>query len=164
MAYETIEDLKLIEAELADTDRLLDQESDQSVRGAIASTAVALGAGGAGIAGGGAALFFAGVTGFSAVGITSGLAAIGSIVGGGMLAGLGLLAAGPVLLAGGGFLIARHLKVKNFREARDKLRASAMTRRDFLRNLVDKNQDLGDRLAEYKVHLNRLTQMIEEMG
>jgi len=42
-----------------------------------------------------------GVAGYSAAGITSGLAAAGSIVGGGMLAGVGVLAAVP---AGLGFL------------------------------------------------------------
>ncbi|MDO5297473.1 MAG: hypothetical protein Q4F00_12760 [bacterium] len=46
-----------------------------------------------------AALYGLGVTGFSAAGITSGLAAAGAWVGGGMVAGVGVLAA-PVAIGG----------------------------------------------------------------
>lgn len=52
--------------------------------------------------GGGAsftALYFGGVTGMSAAGITSGLAAAGALVGGGMAAGVAVLAA-PVVVLG----------------------------------------------------------------
>lgn len=46
-----------------------------------------------------AALYFLGTTGLSAVGITSGLATAGAIVGGGMVSGLFILAA-PVAICG----------------------------------------------------------------
>ena len=57
--------------------------------------------GGAGVGGAGAlaTLYFAGINGLSAVGITSGLATIGGIVGGGMVVGVGVLAL-PVLVGG----------------------------------------------------------------
>ncbi|MGB4497668.1 MAG: hypothetical protein WBI40_03125 [Methylococcaceae bacterium] len=45
------------------------------------------------------AIYASGVTGLGATGVTSGLAAIGSIVGGGMTAGLVVTAAAPI--AGG---------------------------------------------------------------
>lgn len=163
MKYETIEDLKRVEDELTEVDRLLDQEDDVSVKGAIQETAVALAGGGVGIAGGGVALFFAGVTGFSAVGITSGLAAIGAIVGGGMIAGIGLLAAGPVLLAGGGYLGMRYLRQKKFNDARSKLREHVLKRRDFLHRLVTEKSELGEKLGEYRVHLDRLNRMITDL-
>lgn len=164
MAYDTIDELKAVERELADVDRLLDQESDVSIKAAINETAAALGAGGAGATGGGIALYFAGVVGFSGAGITSGLAAIGALVGGGMLAGIGILVAGPLLLAGGGYLIARSLKAKKIREARDKLRQHAVVRRDFLKRLVQDNQNLSDQLAGYRFHLDRLNRMIDELA
>ena len=54
------------------------------------------------------ALFFGGsVTGLSAAGVTSGLAAAGAIVGGGMVAGVGVLAAPVAILAVGGYAIAK---------------------------------------------------------
>lgn len=61
------------------------------------------------------ALYGLGVTGVSAAGITSGLAAAGSIVGGGMVAGIGVLAAPVALLGVGAYAIAK--KRKNARLA-----------------------------------------------
>jgi hypothetical protein len=54
----------------------------------------------AGLAGTVAAVAAAGVPGLSAVGISTGLAAIGEFVGGGMLAGLGVTVLAPALLVG----------------------------------------------------------------
>ena len=54
------------------------------------------------------ALFLGGsVTGLSAAGITSGLGAAGAVVGGGMVAGIGVLAAPVAVLAVGGYAIAK---------------------------------------------------------
>lgn len=71
------------------------------------STALASSAGAAGSL---TALYFLGTTGFSAAGITSGLATAGSIVGGGMVAGIGVLAAPIAVLGVAGFAIAKKHK------------------------------------------------------
>lgn len=67
---------------------------------------------GAGVGAGGslAALSTLGVSGLSAAGITSGLAAAGSIVGGGMVAGIGVLAAPIAILGVAGYAIAKSHK------------------------------------------------------
>jgi len=67
---------------------------------------------GASIGGAGsyAALYGLGTTGVSAAGLTSGLAAAGSVIGGGMLVGVFVLAAPVVALAVGGVEIASRLK------------------------------------------------------
>lgn len=65
---------------------------------------------GAGAAGSLAALGTLGVSGFSAAGITSGLATAGSIVGGGMVAGIGVLAAPVAILGIAGYAIAKKRK------------------------------------------------------
>lgn len=49
-----------------------------------------------------------GTAGFSAAGITSGLATAGAIVGGGMVAGIGVLATPVVVLGIGGYMIAQN--------------------------------------------------------
>lgn len=162
--YETLEDLQRAEEEIKEVDHLIEQESDTMIKAALQETAVAMGAGGVGVLGGGAALFFAGIVGFSGAGITSGLAAIGAIVGGGMLAGMAVLAAAPFVLAGGGYLATRYYRQRKFNEARQQLRQHATARRDFLKKLVDDNADKADKLAEYRLHLNRLTTMIEALG
>lgn len=61
----------------------------------------ALGASAAGVGLAVYAVSAAGIPGLSAVGISSGLAALGAAVGKGMLAGLGLVAVGPAVLAAG---------------------------------------------------------------
>ena len=85
------------------------------------------------------ALFFGGsVTGLSAAGITSGLAAAGAIVGGGMAAGVGVLAAPVAFLAVGMYAIAK-------RRRNAKLAAA-------LRTAIEKLHGIQERLtanAEY---------------
>ena len=56
------------------------------------------------------ALFLAGTTGLTAAGITSGLAAAGALVGGGMVAGIGVLAAPVAILRIGGYALAKKRK------------------------------------------------------
>lgn len=162
--YETLEDLQRAEEEIKEVDRLIDKESDSTIKTALQETAVAMGAGGAGIAGGGVALYFAGVVGFGGAGIMSGLAAIGAVVGGGALVGLGILAAGPFVLAGGGYLAMKAYRHRKFNEGRQMLRQHAMARREFLAKLIADNADKADKLAEYRLHLTRLTSMIEALG
>ena len=79
---------------------------------------VLAGALGAGIGGVGSfsALYGLGVVGLSAAGITTGLAAAGAIVGGGMVAGVFVLAAPVAILAAGGVGIASHFKHKQLRQ------------------------------------------------
>lgn len=65
---------------------------------------------GIGTAGSLAALGASGVSGFSAAGITSGLATAGGIVGGGMVVGIGVLAAPVAILGIVGYAIAKKRK------------------------------------------------------
>lgn len=65
---------------------------------------------GTGAAGSFAALYLLGTTGLSAAGITSGLAAAGAVVGGGMVAGIGVLAAPIAILGIGGYWLAKKHK------------------------------------------------------
>ena len=58
------------------------------------------------------ALYTLGTTGVSAAGITSGLATAGSIVGGGMVAGIAVLAAPVAVLGIGGYAIVKHKNAK----------------------------------------------------
>lgn len=71
---------------------------------------VLLGSGTGAAAGSLAALGALGVSGFSAAGITSGLATAGALVGGGMVAGIGVLAAPVAILGITGYAIAKKRK------------------------------------------------------
>ena len=57
----------------------------------------------------------------SAAGITSGLAAAGGIVGGGMVTGVFVLAAPVAVLGGVGVGVASHLKNKQLRQEKERL-------------------------------------------
>jgi hypothetical protein len=101
-----IKDMK--EKASIEVSRILDRlEKDHPgiTEGLAASLGAAIGAGGSL-----AALSALGVTGLSAVGISTGLATAGALVGGGMVAGIGVLAAPVAILAVVGFTIAKKIK------------------------------------------------------
>ena len=80
----------------------LQRDHPKAVDAAAAAVGSTLG-GGASFA----ALYFAGTAGLSAAGITSGLGAAGALVGGGMVVGIGVLAAPVVVLGVAGVVIAQ---------------------------------------------------------
>lgn len=102
--YKNAESLKPVDklvkeanAAISEPERVASDDGDMN-----AALAAAGGIGAGGVIGF-AALYYAGVTGLSAVGITSALAAAGTLVGGGMAAGIAVLAAPAVLLGVGAY-------------------------------------------------------------
>lgn len=122
------------------------------------SLAGALGAGAGGVASF-AALYFGGsVVGLSAAGITSGLAAAGAVLGGGMTAGLAVLAAPPVILGGAAIGITSHIKNKKLAEEKYSLYTKAVEKQNAI--LVVLKNELGQskERTEYLTSLNTLLQ------
>ncbi len=132
---------------LEDDGRTIDTSSMKEVLGVAA---------GAGVGGAAsfAALYALGTAGLSAVGITTALAAAGAIVGGGMVAGVFVLAAPVALLAGaGGLLVARGNRTRLV-QAKEALLQQAISRRDAVtRQLQDRVGVTEDR-AKYLEALN----------
>lgn len=122
------------------------------------SLAGALGAGVGGVASF-AALYFGGsVVGLSAAGITSGLAAAGAVLGGGMTAGLAVLAAPSVILGGAAIGITAHVKNKKLAEEKYSLYTKAVEKQNAI--LVVLKNELGQskERTEYLTSLNILLQ------
>jgi len=122
---------------------------------------VLIGALGAGIGGVGsfAALFFGGsVVGLSAAGITSGLAAAGAIVGGGMVAGIFVLAAPVAVLAAGGVGISAAVKGKKLKETKDRLLKLAIEKEHSINIALKQEINATKERAEYLNGLNILLQ------
>ena len=116
---------------------------------------VLAGALGAGIGGVGS---FAALYGISAAGITSGLAAAGAVVGGGMVAGIFVLAAPIAALAAGGVGVASHLKNKQLRQEKERLYKEVLARHEaIIKALKDEADATQDRL-DYLQSLNILLQ------
>lgn len=120
---------------------------------------VLAGALGAGIGGVGsfAALYGLGsVVGLSAAGIASGLATAGSIVGGGMVAGIFVLAAPVAVLAAGGVGLAAHLKNKQLRQEKERLYKEALKKHEAIIQALKSEADADKERLDYLQSLNIL--------
>lgn len=118
----------------------------------------ALGAGVGGVASFAALYGLGTVVGLSATGITSGLAAAGAIIGGGMVAGVFVLAAPAVILAAGGVGIAAQLKNKQLRQEKQRLYKEALQKHEAIINALKTEADAGRERQEYLHSLNILLQ------
>jgi len=124
------------------------------------------GALGAGIGGVGsfAALYGLGTVGLSAAGITSALAAAGSVVGGGMVAGVFVLAAPVAVLAAGGVGVASHLKNKQLRQEKERLYQEALKKHQAIIEALKNEADADKERLDYLQSLNiLLTQALKDL-
>ena len=114
---------------------------------------------GAGSAIGFAALYLGGsVVGLSAAGITSGLAAAGALIGGGMVAGIGVLAAPAVILGSLGVGIASHFKNKRLREAKELCYREALAKQNAILKVLAEERAADKERLDYLNSLNILLQ------
>ncbi len=123
--YKNNDALKPIEKLNAEAEEALnDKERTASTEKDINEALIAAG----GISTGGvigfAGLYYAGITGLSAAGMTSALAAAGGLIGGGMAAGIAVLAAPAVLLGVGGYAWAAQRNKRLLIKKKDELLAS----------------------------------------
>lgn len=119
----------------------------------ILGTVLGAGAGGTlGYAG----LYGLGVPGLSAAGITSGLATAGSIIGGGMAAGVAVLAAPTFVLGGIGYVIARNKRENKLKEERQRLYNLALQKHQAIINALKESARISKERADYLQSLNIL--------
>ena len=125
---------------------------DSAISGAITG---ALGAG-AGGALGFAGLYFGGTVGLSAVGITSGLATAGSLIGGGMVAGLGVLAAPAVILGIFGAALGAASEEEKLHEAKELVYKNAIEKQTAILKVLAFETNEDKERIEYLTGLNIL--------
>lgn len=139
-------------AALSDSDRTKSNDKE------LNETMVAAGAVGAGAVASYAGLYFAGTTGLSAVGITSGLGAAGGLIGGGMTAGIAVFAAPAVILGIGSFAFMTRRNKKKLLEKKEMLLKEAQRKHyEIIQELSKKSQQTEERV-EYLTRLNTLLQ------
>ena len=159
MKFQSQDALKTVQSVIDEADAALQDKSrrikDSPIGEAIAG-AVGVGAG-AGI--GFAVLYLGGsVVGLSAAGITSGLAAAGSIIGGGMVAGIAVLAAPAVILGGTAMGVTSHIKNKRLRESKELLYKNAIAKQTAVLKALKEERDADKERIEYLNGLNILLQ------
>lgn len=136
-------------AALEDTGRTIRESSIPEVLSG------ALGAGMGGVISFGA-LYGLGTAGLSAAGITSGLATAGSLVGGGMVAGVGVLAAPAVILGVGGYALASNLKGRQLRQEKERLYKEALAKHQAIIEALQAESKENAERMEYLQSLNVL--------
>lgn len=164
MNFQSVESLQQVVNVVNEAAIALNDKS-RTIKGS-AIPEVLSGALGAGIGGVGsfAALYGLGTVGLSAAGITSGLAAAGSIVGGGMVAGVFVLAAPAVILAAGGVGVASHLKNKQLKQEKERLYQEALKKHEAIIKALKEEVNADKERLDYLHSLNiLLTQALKEL-
>lgn len=138
-------------AAIKDSSRTIKTSDIPEVLGAVTGIGIG-GAAGFGL------LSILGTSGLSAVGITSGLATAGSIVGGGMVAGIGVLAAPAVLLGVGGYALLSSAKKKKLVQAKEALLQEAIRKHDAIIRELKSNLNKTQDRVDYLNSLNLLLQ------
>lgn len=92
----------------------------------------------------------------SAAGITSGLAAAGSVIGGGMVAGLGVLAAPAVVLGIIGAAVGAASEDEKLHEAKNLMYQNALKKQTAILKALKEEADADKERIEYLTSLNTL--------
>lgn len=120
--------------------------------------------GGLGGAGSFAALYALGTAGLSAAGITSGLAAAGAVVGGGMVAGVFVLAAPVAILATGGAMLISWLNKQKLKEEKQIILREAIAKQNAIIKALQDETEKDKSRIDYLTALNiALTRAIKEL-
>lgn len=166
MKFQSQDALKTVENVINEATVAIDDKSmtvNNSPLGETAAGALGVGAGaGVGFAG----LYLGGsVAGLSAAGITSGLAAAGALVGGGMAAGVAVLAAPAVILGSIGVGVASHVKNKKLREAKNIIYKNALAKQTAIMKALKEESDADKERLDYLNGLNVLLKAaIKDLG
>lgn len=154
--FTSLESLQPVVNVVNDAAMALD-DKDRTIRESAIPEVVA-GALGAGIGGVGSfmALYGLGTVGLSAAGITSGLATAEAVVGGGMVAGVFVLAAPVAIAAGTGVAVASRLKNKQLGQEKERLYKEALAKHQAIIMALKEESDASAERLEYLRSLNIL--------
>lgn len=166
MKFQSIDSLKLVQNILNEADEALNEKSrniEDSPISEVLSGALGTGAG-AGI--GFAGLYFGGsVVGLSAAGITSALAAAGALVGGGMAAGVAVLAAPAVILGSAATYYVTRKNAEKLRQAKELTYKNALAKQTSILKALKEESNADKKRIDYLTSLNiMLKSAIKDLG
>lgn len=169
VTYKTLDSLKPIEQVVKEAETAIkekkrtikDSQISSVLVGAIPEVLAGFMGGGVGAAGSFAALYFMGsVVGLSASGITSGLAALGALIGGGMAAGIFVLAVPITLLASVSVGMVMGLKSKELKQRKERLLQKAIEMQQAIIVQIKSEVDVQRQRADYLNSLNELLRRV----
>lgn len=165
MVFQSVESLQQVVNVVNEAAAAVNDKSRTIRESAIPEVlAGALGAGAGGVVSFTALYGLGSVVGLSAAGITSGLAAAGSIVGGGMVAGVFVLAAPVAVLAAGGVGLVSHFKNKQLRQEKERLYKEALKKHEAIIQALKSEANADKERLDYLQSLNiLLTQAIKDL-
>lgn len=154
--FQNIESLQPIVNVVNDASAALD-DTGRTIRESAIPEVVggALGAAAGGV-GSFAALYGLGTVGLSAAGMTSALAAAGTLVGGGMAAGVFVLAAPVAVAAGVGVGVASKLRSKQLQQEKERLYKEALKKHQAIMRALKDEIDASRERLDYLQSLNIL--------
>ena len=158
MNFQNIESLKCVENVLNEAGEAIKDRSRHIQDSPISETLSGAAGVGVGAGIGFAGLYFGGTAGLSAAGITSGLAAAGGLIGGGMTAGIAVLAAPAVLLGGAGIYAASKAKAKKLKNTKEIMYKDAIAKQTAIIKALQEEMNLDKERIEYLNSLNVLLQ------
>lgn len=159
--YQSVEALEPIQKVFNEVDEALKDKHRTIKTSGMPEILGALAGGGVGVGVGLTFISVAGsVAGFSAAGITSGLAALGSLVGGGMLAGVFVAGAIPIAIGTGGYQLIKHRNKKKLEETKQVFLEEALRRHDAINRELKPSAYVSIERTEYLNSLNILLRQI----
>ena len=158
MNYKNLDSLVPVEKVINDAQQAVNNPEQTIETSSIHEVLGGVAGAGAGGALSFAALYALGTTGLSAAGMTSALATAGALVGGGMAAGVGVLAAPVAILAVGGYAIIAKKRAKELLEKKERILQRAIQARDAIITELKRKTEMNEARIKYLTSLNTLLQ------
>lgn len=157
MNFSSMDSLKPVQKVINEAAAALNDKNRTIANSAIPEVLAGAVGAGAGGAIGFAALYLGGpIVGLNAAGIAGGLAAAGALVGGGMAAGIAVLAAPAVLLAAGGVGLASRAKNRKLKEAKELCYKEAIKKQNAIIKALQNESRRDKERIDYLTSLNNL--------
>lgn len=158
--YKNLGALEPIKKVLADADKAVNDKTRTIETSDIPEVLGGITGGAVGVGIGLTLVYTSGVAGLSAAGITSGLAALGAFIGGGMVAGMFVAAAPMAILGVAGYAVLAEKNKEELLQTKETLFQEAIRKHDAILREIDKKVHLSEERNRYLTSLNVLLRQI----
>lgn len=158
--YQNIAALEPLKIVLAEADKAINDRSRAIGTSDIPEVLGGIAGGTIGVGVGLTLVYASGVAGVSAAGITSGLAALGALIGGGMVAGVFVAGAPMALLGMAGYAVVAQRNKRRLLQLKEALLQEALQKHDAILRELDTRINLSEKRMRYLDSLNVLLQRV----